>query len=74
MFLVSPLAVRYWPPDILQFHTCVDGTVLPVPHVALTVFGGYLLYLTKEPIHKPYAGSDVWLTVQRNSVWIRKTN
>ena len=26
------------------------------------------------PKHKPAKESDVWLTVHRNSVWIRKTN
>ena len=33
-----------------------------------------ILWTFSLPINLPYYEYDVWLTVHRNSVWIRKTN
>jgi len=50
---------------MLKFHTPVLGKW----HCIMTVWH-HVAVAAKEP----YIKSDVWLTVHRNSVWIRKTN
>jgi len=57
------------PPD-WPFHTVLYGVDVSVRWNRLTTPGHSSKYVERPIILYP----DLWLTVHRNSVWIRKTN